>query len=159
MATTKRDRKPKRREKKIIGKGEADIIKVFVYGTLKQGHGNWRHYLEGSGAVLLGRCVISGPYIMRNLGYFPCICKVDDGADAEMVGEVYTIDKDTLHALDILEGHPQWYCREKVETEFGTAWCYFMPVAYDKEAPIIESGCWNASEEEKEWISARQKAS
>ena len=136
-------------------------IRVFVYGTLKEGNGNHSHFFDGNdGANLLGRCTISGPYVMRSLGFFPCVTEVDGGDDAEIIGEVYQVDSNTLDALDMLEGHPSWYSRHKVETELGKAWCYFMPESecYTGDEAIIESGCWNMSADEAEWIDERANA-
>lgn len=131
-------------------------IRVFVYGTLKEGHGNHAAYFkENDGARLLGRCYISGGYIMRNLGFFPCVFKTDADVSNKIVGEVYHIDEQTLDALDCLEGHPNWYERSHVDTPWKKAWCYFMP---EQQAPVgddqdIEpTGCWNASDEEVEWM-------
>lgn len=130
-------------------------IRVFVYGTLKEGHGNHAWYLAGNaGAEKLGRCYISGDYRMYSNGAFPIVTKGDDPSRvSHIVGEVYSVDEDTLDALDALEGHPEWYCREKVETPWKKAWVYLMPHSdrYPEEGRVA-SGCWSMSDEEAEWI-------
>lgn len=127
-------------------------IRVFVYGTLKSGHGNHSAYLEGnSGAKFLGRCYISGAVGIADLGFFPCVVKTTDGVIRRVCGEVYVVDSQTFDALDVLEGHPDWYVREKVETPWKNAWCYFMPER-DGTSDLIESGIWNATDEEREFM-------
>lgn len=133
-------------------KKDSKGIRVFVYGTLKQGHGNHRAYLEGnSGAHFLGRCYIDGAYGIADLGYFPCVVKTKDGVDRKVVGEVYVVDSNTLDSLDCLEGHPDWYRREQVDTPWKKAWCYFMP---DREgtSDLIEPGIWNPTKDEIDWL-------
>ena len=142
-------------------------IRVFVYGTLKQGHGNHRAYFDDNdGVEFLGRHLFHGSYVMHNLGYFPCVSKMDAGSirhDNRIMGEVYRVDSGTLDSLDCLEGHPEWYCREQIDTPWKRAWCYFMPVGHtlapgNDSNNIIESGCWNASAEELEWIDGQESS-
>ncbi len=130
-------------------------IRVFVYGTLKEGHGNHEYLLAGNPEVKkLGRCYISGDYRMYSNGAFPMVTRGSDPARVtHIVGEVYEVGEDTLDALDALEGHPDWYCREKVETPWKKAWVYLMPEdgRYPSDA-LVESGCFAMSAEEAEWI-------
>jgi len=132
-------------------------IRVMVYGTLKEGHGNWSHYLDNDRCKRLGRCVVTGPYAMYSMGFFPAVVEVDGADDAEIVGEVFLVDEDTLDSLDILEGHPSWYVRRQVDTPWKKAWMYVMPMTevYSGDDALIESGCWNMSADEAEWIDER----
>lgn len=136
-------------------KKEGNTTRVFVYGTLKAGHGNHEYYLAGnSGAEFLGRCYIAGDYSMYTNGAFPMVVKGDDpDADRPIVGEVYAVDEATLDSLDLLEGHPEWYCREKVATPFKNAWVYIMPDTMGNftDDSLVMSGCFAMSEEEAEW--------
>ena len=126
-------------------------IRVFVYGTLKSGHGNWECYLEGNDdAQLLGRCYIKGNYGLCDLGFFPCAVKTDDGVERHIVGEVYRVGSETLDALDCLEGHPNWYKREHVDTPWKKAWCYFMP-EHNNASQLIEEGIWQPTDAELLW--------
>ena len=129
-------------------------IRVFVYGTLKEGHGNHGYYLRGNPAVeYLGRCTITGPYLMHDTGFFPMVYEVSGVVDQPIVGEVYRIDHDTLDALDMLEGHPNWYRRHQVDTPFKKAWCYFMQDDIDiDEIEAVENGCWHPTEDELTWL-------
>ena len=90
---------------------------MFVYGTLKNGHGNGGAYFEGNpGVRFLGRCYIEGDVGIADLGFFPCVVHTTDGISRRVCGEVYVVDEATLDSMDMLEGHPDWYIREQVET-------------------------------------------
>lgn len=128
--------------------------RVFVYGTLKEGHGNHEYLLAGNpGVQKLGRCYVTGDFDMYSNGAFPIVTMGDSDRQTHIVGEVYEVDEDTLDALDALEGHPDWYCRVKVETPWKKAWIYVMPPSdrLSREARV-ESGCWSMSADEAEWI-------
>lgn len=132
-------------------------IRVFVYGSLKNGRGN-AHFLED--ADFLGRCMIEGKHRLINLGYYPGLVRVpDDSAPMRVLGEVYRVSKDTLDALDMLEGHPDYYARHKVETPWKGAWCYYLPDAYIEHAPLVETvddnvQVWRPSDEEREYVAS-----
>lgn len=123
--------------------------KVFVYGTLKQGHGNHRLL---RGATLLGRSYVEGPWRLHDLGAFPAVVQAE--ATARVFGEVYLVDSDILGRLDILEGYPSFYTRTKVPTQFSKAWMYHInPDSVERYAnvPVIEGGVWRPSPSEREW--------
>lgn len=128
------------------------MTRVFVYGSLKRGHSN--HGLLES-AKYVGRDMVLGPFEMYSLGYFPGV--VDKGREADIspiYGEVYEVDKEGLAALDLLEGHPDFYCREKLTTENGVrAWMYVwkMPDRFPKDEQVIPSGMWSPTDEETEY--------
>lgn len=86
------------------------MTKVFVYGTLKRGHGNNR-LLEGSRFVGEARTVRHLHMRQWAGGGFPYL--IDDaGPDRrQCAGEVYEVDVATLARLDILEGVPHHYQR------------------------------------------------
>ena len=97
---------------------------LFVYGTLKRGFGN-HYYLKD--AIFLGRGRTKERYAMYELS-IPYVVK--DERVSHIVGEVYEVGRDTLKRIDMLEGHPFAYKRERVVVvlEDGTevsAWLYF----------------------------------
>lgn len=85
-------------------------MRVFVYGTLKQGYGNHR-LLEGK--TMIGEGVTDLRYQMVS-GGFPIIMLHDNGLPVK--GEVYDITGDLacLDNLDALEGEGVMYDRKDV---------------------------------------------
>lgn len=138
---------------------ESQGIRVFVYGTLKQGRPN-HDVLKG--AELLGRCTVKGKVQMLDLGYYPgMVMTPGKEPDRKVLGEVYRVSRDTLTMLDFLEGHPHYYARHKVQTPWKGAWCYFLPMAYRDHAKPVEevSGVqvWKPSAEEGSYVSSDTK--
>lgn len=129
-------------------------IRVFVYGTLKEGHYNHILLSEGKGTRFLGRCYIEGSYRMVDMGSFPGVLQVTPDAldPCRIYGEVYRVDEETLYALDMLEGHPSFYRREKVETPWKKAWMYFLPSNYERTKTVVDTGVWRPSPEESEFV-------
>lgn len=114
-------------------------IRVFVYGTLKNGFYNHR-YLAGS--RFIGSARTTEKYAMYTEGGIPCV--VEDEAVSNIYGELYSVDGTVLQNLDRLEGHPNWYQRREIEIclDDGTsptvkAWMYFIPYHSGK---LITSG-------------------
>ncbi len=109
--------------------------KIFVYGTLKRGYSNHR-LLTGASFLCGGRT--REKYALYTSG-IPFVIK--DEKISQIQGEIYLVDETTLANLDLLEGHPNWYCREKTEIilEEGwptvTAWLYFYPYPTGKLLP------------------------
>jgi len=98
----------------------ANMIKVFVYGTLKQGYGNHR-VMERAQGRFLG-CDKIRDFACINAMSFPYAIKQDG---ATIIGEVYELDEGGLYHLDMLEGYPHHYQREMITTKYGEAWIYF----------------------------------
>ena len=97
---------------------------VFVYGTLKKGHGN--NYLLQE-AEYLGKAITYKRFRLFDVG-FPYAVPSKDGA--RIRGEVYKVNPEIMQALDWLEGFPTHYKRQiiKVELENGEvieAWIYY----------------------------------
>ena len=102
--------------------------KVFVYGTLKRGHGN--HILLKD-SKCLGAGITENKYVMYSSG-IPFVSK--QFGLTRISGELYEVDELTLNSLDMLEGHPTWYKREIVSVSYicnkgkmhkEKAWLYF----------------------------------
>jgi gamma-glutamylcyclotransferase (GGCT)/AIG2-like uncharacterized protein YtfP len=121
---------------------ETQGIRVAVYGSLRDGLSN-HVCLSEYGAEKLGTHVIDGTdYRMVSLGGFPAVIPADAVTATPITIEVYRVTDQCLMVLDSLEGHPDWYKREKVETPWKKAWMYVMPEdMYDDHAPV-ESGDW-----------------
>jgi gamma-glutamylcyclotransferase (GGCT)/AIG2-like uncharacterized protein YtfP len=84
-------------------------IKVFVYGTLLFGCGNWRRYLENKAERISDYAKVEG-FKMFNLGFFPT-CIFTDNPEDIVYGEVYSVSEQILLELDHLECYPRWYDR------------------------------------------------
>jgi len=101
---------------------------VFVYGTLKSGHGNNR-ILKWGDAVLLGDYVTEYPYPMFVSG-LPYLME-RRGEGKHVIGEVWACDWHTVADMDRLEGHPSFYRRKAIvvrninNERRNNAWVYF----------------------------------
>lgn len=81
-------------------------MKVFVYGTLKQGFGN--HEILGDSKYLFST-KLNLKYAMIDTGSFPAL--VPSNKTHGIFGEVYDVSLETLEELDWLEGVPHLYKR------------------------------------------------
>ena len=96
-------------------------MKLFTYGTLKKGHYN--NYLL-NGAEYLGSSKIKGYQCINSPG-FPYAIKAKDDSSI-IIGDVFEIERHHLSTTDRLEGYPIHYNRSEVETDYGTAWIYYI---------------------------------
>jgi len=121
---------------------------VFVYGTLKQHHGN-NDLLRT--ATYIGKSTLPQSkkgFYMASLGAFPVVIQSNNPElEHEVHGEVYQIDsEETMQALDFLEGYPEFYQRQIINTdEYGPAWIYFMYEdnnRFIQRLELVEGGNW-----------------
>ena len=97
---------------------------VFVYGTLKKGHGN-NHFLEYSQYIGQGS-------INADMYSYGCIPVCVPSPCNKVKGEVYRVTKQVLKRIDGLEGHPVFYQRQEVNivlsagNEVIKGYCYFQ---------------------------------
>jgi gamma-glutamylaminecyclotransferase len=114
-----------------------DII-IAAYGTLRPQYNNNR-LLAKSKHIGTGKTVEK--YTLRASG-IPFVSKEPLH---NVVVDIYKVDNSTLEDLDSLEGHPEWYCREKIPVIVNNktldAWLYFND-GYS-HLPIINSGDYN----------------
>jgi len=96
---------------------------VFVYGSLRQGHGN-HVLLEQDGAEYVSTHRVRLPFFMISLGGFPGLIKDDSGH--YITGEIYRVDEHVMSDLDRLEGFPSFYNREQIEIDGTFCWIYFL---------------------------------
>lgn len=126
---------------------------VFVYGTLKYGHGNWRWALSEEEYV--GPDTTEDRYVLGNVGFpfaFPEEV-VKDYISEDMLkrvsGDVFRLTQpETLVRLDGLEGEGSLYHRRLITTVNGyTTWMYHNMYPSDMHR------CYEcATTEEGEWI-------
>lgn len=122
-------------------------IRVFVYGTLKQGHVN---HAALEGADFLGRCYLEDKYKMIDLGWYPAVVRGGNSM-RRVFGEVYRVSETQLDSLDLIEGHPSYYERFKIETPWKNAWCYFLGSEYMEQGNDVDSGVWQPNKQELEF--------
>lgn len=135
VATSKKDKKQARTEK-----GANHWVHVFVYGSLKKGLGN-HSLLTIAEAEFVGFDSISGQFSMISYGGFPAACHNSAVECAPVFGEVYRIHPEALPSLDALEGHPEWYRREKLMTDVNEirAWIYLQPESALTENTVADN--------------------
>ena len=114
--------------------------KVAVYGTLMAGERNERWAAD---ALDRRSCTLRGTLYDTGRGY-PAF--VPDDAGGEVKAELLTVKEATLARMDVLEGYPILYRRERVKTvlEDGTsvkAVVYVMNRLPPRVA-VIASGDW-----------------
>jgi len=108
---------------------EKEHLPVFVYGTLKFGYNNFPFIM---GSIPLGKGITKNKYSLYVNG-LPYLKK---NPNHKVKGEVYEINPIRMTQLDLLEGHPDVYKREKIEVVIEkkvlTCWAYFY-TGYCKE--------------------------
>lgn len=109
---------------------------VFVYGTLKKGFGNNRLLV---GAKSLGEFTTAYPnFIMSGrFNAFPYVSRTEENGHF-IKGELYLVESsDMMDSLDCLEGHPEFYRREKVKISNGDeAYMYMVKQPYGGHVDI-----------------------
>ena len=140
------------------------LIRILVYGTLKKGHANHR-ILEEAGATFMGYDSVTGPFRMCDMVGFPGVYRPTELPRKEMRlrGELWAMEPEGLAACDMLEGHPNFYRREKWWTDQGArAWMYIISHRFLAQAPTftdtkddLPAGIWHPSKDEEAfWASA-----
>lgn len=110
---------------------------VLVYGSLMRGFAN-HHWLRG--ARFLGEGVMAG-LALYDLGPFPMA--VPSGDRVLLHGEVYAVDHGQLAQLDLLEGTPRLYERQRHPLlAGGDAWVYVGRHAQVRHSPRLPTGRW-----------------
>ncbi|KAI1713453.1 gamma-glutamyl cyclotransferase, AIG2-like domain-containing protein [Ditylenchus destructor] len=113
---------------------------VFVYGTLKTGEPNHHVLTDPSTGQyrLVGRAqtVTNFPLIIGSEFNIPFLLNCP-GKGFLVEGEAYAVDAKKFEALDELEAHPHFYCREehyvKLEDEsLVKVWIYLLPTWQEK---------------------------
>ena len=84
---------------------------LFVYGTLKRGCSN---HAQLADQRFVGEARTAPGFQLYDLGGYPAI--VPDPEDrAGVTGEIWSVDDDALHRLDLFEGvHEGLYRRERI---------------------------------------------
>jgi gamma-glutamylcyclotransferase (GGCT)/AIG2-like uncharacterized protein YtfP len=136
----------------MIQQPDSELVKVFVYGTLKPGESNYQYYCGGK-VLAATKATVKGQLFALPVGYPAMVL-------GEGVVQGYLLSFNTpniLQHLDPLEGHnplrppeENLYNRKQLEVyspqaePLGLAWAYFMTL--DQVEPLggvlIPSGWW-----------------
>lgn len=118
--------------------------RIAVYGSLLKGFGNHRLIQDSK---YIGDGLTKPEYTMVSLGGFPGVIK---NGNNSIYFQVYELDDETFKRVDRLEGHPAFYKRDIIETEYGDVWMYFLDESY-LEHEKVESGNWLKYKNEREY--------
>lgn len=134
-------------------------VRVFVYGSLKQDKYN-NDLLRRVGAKFIGFDYIEGPFCLVDLGPFPAVYglpHINQDTKNRVYGELWMTNDEGLAHLDYLEGHPNFYRREKIWTGLmdKRAWCYFQ-VAKEPEG-LNNLEIWRPTTRETEYWKNAEK--
>lgn len=111
-------------------------IRIFVYGTLMREQANSR-VLEGE--TYLGPAKTKAMYSLLNLGGCPGMVP----GDMSVSGELYEIRRGMLILLDMIEGHPNLYRRERIFLDNSEeVISYIFQNNFSFPCPEIASGDW-----------------
>lgn len=98
---------------------------IAVYGTLKKGYTNYWNYLSASKFVGKGKTEDKYPLVVSGLPYLI----EEKGVGHNVNVDVFKVTDSVFKRLDILEGHPKWYCRKQVNIVVNNkvivCWIYF----------------------------------
>lgn len=117
---------------------------IGVYGTLKKGYSNYHAHLRTETYVGSGETVDKYPMVVKGIPYL--INRVGDGHNVDI--DLFLVDKDAMMDIDMLEGHPNWYERKRVEvmTNKGNV---FMPFVYFNDSH--DNGDYHKTYTEEIW--------
>lgn len=117
-----------------------DTALLIVYGSLMTGLHNHK-LLEVDGVTKISDISLKSNFKMVSLGSYPAL--IDSKNKNPINGELYEIPVSLIPALDRLEGHPNFYKREKIETKHGEAYIYILKdMYYATSARVVKNGDW-----------------
>ncbi len=116
---------------------------LFVYGTLKKGGIN-HHWLDG--AQFIGKATTVGLYRMIKItDDIPAVIREPKH---RIYGEVYEVGSNGLEDVDLLEGSPSYYQRQRTAVKIKngaevTVDMYILnPILDTHQLPTVENGYW-----------------
>jgi gamma-glutamylcyclotransferase (GGCT)/AIG2-like uncharacterized protein YtfP len=114
--------------------------RLFVYGSLLSGQP--AHPLL-AGARFLGPARTAAGFELVDLGEYPALLRA---GEAQVLGELYEVSAEILAAVDVYEGCPEIYARQRIELDGGApADAYVMSSeAHARGLPRVTSGDWRA---------------
>jgi len=110
--------------------------RIFTYGTLMTGQPNHRLLAR---AKRIGTARTQPVFDLVDLGPFPGMVT---GGSTAVTGEVYAVDRETLAALDRLEGHPRFYQRRTIRLANGQWIAAYIYPQRPPGCPLVPGGDW-----------------
>ena len=102
---------------------------VFVYGTLQARAHTIRSLTESPDTEFYDYCQTTLNYEMYDLGHFPGVTLCNQSQGHPVTGELWRVTDVVRAELDVIEGYPDFYDREIIDTTAGRAWMYYLPQA------------------------------
>ena len=111
---------------------------LATYGTLKKGHSNHRIIKH---CKFIGSCLSERDYIMFSVNdWYPAVVL---GGDDAINMEIFEVeDQETADNLDMLEGYPDLYIKDIVNTPYGDATIYLFNRRVDNLKEVEPRGNW-----------------
>lgn len=140
-------------DEKQLGSVKREKVKLFVYGTLKEGFR--AHSLVQPCKIVYKNVKTFGKMYTQPEEYFPVVFPCDDGKLDFIMGDIYEIEMWMLERVDRYEGHPYLFTRtpiHKVQTTNGdwikidSTFIYMYNLKREKESynyVHIPSGIWS----------------
>ena len=126
--------------------------KLFVYGTLKQHQPNFPIIKSGIFCGV-GKLEKSSRYRMVSLGAFPALIPASSKDSQIINGEIWKVDDNAFLNVELLEGYPTFYDREKliVKDSKGNdhhCFVYYIPDKLSsRQLSSVDMGTWLGKED------------
>jgi len=125
---------------------------VAVYGTLKKGYSNYHRHLSSAKFVGSGVTKDRYPLLIQGLPYMVEHKGIGYNVDVD----IFKVSDNTLHDLDMLEGHPTWYTRKQIpiatkEGKVLTCWVYFNPKQVNADSDMHKTYLQNVGFQSSKW--------
>jgi gamma-glutamylcyclotransferase (GGCT)/AIG2-like uncharacterized protein YtfP len=111
-------------------------MKVFVYGTLRQGQ--TAHHLL-AGARFIGAAWTAPEYTLLDMGTYPALVA---GGQTAVLGEIYEIESEAIAELDRYEDAPELYRRELSTIGGHEVFVYLLRAEHALNRPRLPHGDW-----------------
>lgn len=94
-------------------------------------------------AVCLGEARTVASRTLVDLGPYPALLPASPARDADrtsVVGELFEVAEAALEVLDVFEGCPDLYVRERIALEGSEAWTYVLARPIPRHAVVLVDG-------------------
>lgn len=123
-----------------------DEIRVFVYGTLREGEPNHR-IVRGRLLAPVERAVTEPGWALYDLGPYPAMAATSNGVGC-VYGDLVVVDEATLAVLDRFEGVDVGHYQRvaisvhNADGDDCSAWAFVQDLRQVRGAPRLTPGDW-----------------